>query len=148
MKTGDYVRTPRFLTVKISTMFCSENDAREHGFTEPTHYDNAVYDIFGKSCGENCMIFAGVIKDTCRNGFDAVVEYSHFDEHDTKVYLYPAGKSEEGLADRYNAYLAEEKREEPENIDRNNSYLDKDEGYGIIRFIKGGYVEFFLTTCS
>lgn len=78
-------------------------------------------------------------------GVSCVVEYSHFDETDVSVTLYPYTEAESGLKERYEAYMAEEEDCEPENIDRSNSFLEPDNGYGIIRFIRGGYVEFFLT---
>lgn len=36
MKKGDYVRTPRFLNVKVEKTFRSEENAQKAGFTEPT----------------------------------------------------------------------------------------------------------------
>jgi len=62
LKKGDWVETPRFLRVQIKEVLF-RSDAREQGFTEPTHYwDDPNYDIFGKSIGENRMIFAAVPK--------------------------------------------------------------------------------------
>jgi len=61
LKRGDYVETPRFLRVKVSEILF-RNDAREQGFTEPMHYENPDYDIFGKCLGENRMVFAAVLK--------------------------------------------------------------------------------------
>jgi hypothetical protein len=61
MKKGDRVNTPRFLTVKIEDVLNPEQ-AREQGYTEPTHYDGE-YRILGKSTGLNRMVFAAVRKD-------------------------------------------------------------------------------------
>lgn len=63
MKIGDYVRTPRFLNVKISKMFQTENEARKNGFTETTHYWNdPEYGVLGKMTDLNQMVFAGYMK--------------------------------------------------------------------------------------
>lgn len=61
MKKGDYIFTPRFCTVKIEQVL-SKEAAREHGFTEPTHYRDNQYEILGKSIGLNRMVFAAVRK--------------------------------------------------------------------------------------
>lgn len=60
MKIGDYVTTPRFLTVKISEVYESPLAAWEDGYREPTHYDGGIYRVYGKSVGENKMVFAAV----------------------------------------------------------------------------------------
>lgn len=60
MKKGDYVRTPRFLTVKIEEVYEKREVAILHGYTEPTHYQDEQYDILGKSIGLNHMVFAAV----------------------------------------------------------------------------------------
>ncbi|MDR0287181.1 MAG: hypothetical protein LBI03_05690 [Clostridiales bacterium] len=63
MKQGDWINTPRFLKVEIKTVL-TKAEAREQGFTEPTHYwDDPEYDILGKNIGTNRMIFAAVIKE-------------------------------------------------------------------------------------
>lgn len=62
MKAGDYINTPRFLKVRIAEVFESRKEAKEQGFTEPTHYDDCEYDIRGKNIGENRMIFASIKK--------------------------------------------------------------------------------------
>ena len=62
MKKGDWVNTPRFLKVQIEDVLTPEQ-AREQGYTEPTHYDGE-YSILGKHTGINRMIFAAVCKDT------------------------------------------------------------------------------------
>jgi hypothetical protein len=62
MKAGDYVVTPRFLTVKIEEVFPDTASMRHEGFTEPTHYENPEYTICGKSTGFNRMIFAAAKK--------------------------------------------------------------------------------------
>lgn len=61
MKKGDYINTPRFLSVKIQDIL-TPAQAREQGYTEPTHYRDADYNIFGKHTGVNQMIFAAVCK--------------------------------------------------------------------------------------
>jgi len=58
MQAGDYIETPRFLTVKIKAVYPSETSAVSNGYTEPTHYVNNEYGILGKSAGTNMMIFA------------------------------------------------------------------------------------------
>lgn len=63
IKKGDYVRTPRFCTVQIETVFQNEEAAREQGYTEPTHYDDGAFGILGKSIGENRMVFAAFGKE-------------------------------------------------------------------------------------
>lgn len=62
MKIGDTAYTPRFCTVRIVAVFSSESDARAEGFSEPTHYENPDYEIFGKHAGTNRMIFAAIKK--------------------------------------------------------------------------------------
>jgi len=62
MKKGDYVRTPRFLTVKIAEVYEEKKDATRDGYTEPTHYQDEQYDILGKSIDINRMVFAAVAK--------------------------------------------------------------------------------------
>jgi hypothetical protein len=61
MKIGDFIRTPRFCTVKINEMFDSVKAARAEGYTEPTHYEGE-YEILGKHIGINRMVFAAVKK--------------------------------------------------------------------------------------
>ena len=62
MEKGDYINTPRFLTVKIEEVL-NKKEAREKGYSEPTHYNSPDFDIFGKHIGINLMIFAAVKKD-------------------------------------------------------------------------------------
>jgi hypothetical protein len=62
MKLGDKVYTPRFCTVKINAIFADENEARECGYYEPTHYNSDEYIIVGKHIGTNLMKFAAVHK--------------------------------------------------------------------------------------
>lgn len=63
MKKGDYVRTPRFLNVKIEKVFRNEDNARKAGFIEPTYYnDDYDFGVLGKVIGVNRMIFAGYKK--------------------------------------------------------------------------------------
>lgn len=63
MKKGDWVRTPRFLTVKIETVFPSEREAQEAGFRETTHYwGDPEYGILGKQEGACHMVFAAFRK--------------------------------------------------------------------------------------
>ena len=61
MQKGDYIYTPRFCTVQINEVFESKTEARENGYTEPTHYQGE-YEILGKSIGMNRMVFAAVKK--------------------------------------------------------------------------------------
>ena len=61
MKKGVYVYVPRFCTVRIEEVFESRNDAKENGYTEPTHY-KGNFDVLGKSLGINKMVFAAVMK--------------------------------------------------------------------------------------
>ena len=63
MKIGDYVETPRFLKVRIEKVFDSRNEARQEGYTEPTHYDKGDYEISGKHTGINTMKFAAIKKE-------------------------------------------------------------------------------------
>lgn len=63
MKKGDYVKTPRFCTVKLEEVFENEDAARKDGYVEPTHYQyqhSDGYDILGKHTGTNRMVFAAV----------------------------------------------------------------------------------------
>lgn len=60
MKKGDYVKTPRFCTVKIEHVFRKPETARANGYVEPTHYSNPDYDIQGKHVGVNRMVFAAI----------------------------------------------------------------------------------------
>ena len=62
MKKGDYVTTPRFLSVKIEKVFSSIETARGAGFVESTHYENPQYGILGRSIGLNRMEFAAYKK--------------------------------------------------------------------------------------
>nr|BEL00751.1 hypothetical protein DMOBY_06040 [Dehalococcoides mccartyi] len=60
LQIGSTVQTPRFCTVKISALFNNVQTANECGFTEPTHFRDEDYFIWGKSLGNNRMIFAGI----------------------------------------------------------------------------------------
>ncbi len=60
MKIGDYVRTPRFCTVKISAIFSDKIEAYKCGYTEPTYYKGSDYIILGKSVDMYSMVFAAV----------------------------------------------------------------------------------------
>ena len=65
MKKGDYVSTPRFCTVRIKEVFNSPREALKAGYTEPTHYHDWGYTVFGMVVGNPkpgwCkMEFAGV----------------------------------------------------------------------------------------
>lgn len=61
MKVGDYVVTPRFLTVQIDEVFHSAIAAQDAGYTEPTHYAGADAAIYGKSLDCYHMAFAAVV---------------------------------------------------------------------------------------
>ncbi len=58
IQAGDRIHTPRFCTVRIESVYESEKEAREAGYTEPTHYHREGYGICGKSIGINRMVFA------------------------------------------------------------------------------------------
>jgi hypothetical protein len=60
MKKGDYVKTPRFLTVKIEDVFEDMEIAMAQGYKEPTHFEDENYKILGKHTGTNTMIFAAI----------------------------------------------------------------------------------------
>lgn len=63
MKKGDYVRTPRFCTVKIEKVFRNKENAYKAGFKEPTHYthkNNDGYDVLGRQIDMYHMEFAAV----------------------------------------------------------------------------------------
>lgn len=62
IKVGDYVRTPRFLNVRIESVLLTEADLFEAGYTEPTHFDAPDYVVRGKSIGLNQMVFAAAHK--------------------------------------------------------------------------------------
>ncbi len=53
---GDYIRTERFCTVRISAVFPTAHEARVAGFNEPTYTGN----IFGKVLDGYHMLFAYV----------------------------------------------------------------------------------------
>lgn len=59
---GDYIRTPRFLSVKIEAVFDCEDAMRAAGYTEPTHFQDDDYVVLGKSLGFNRMSFAAAFK--------------------------------------------------------------------------------------
>lgn len=61
MNKGNYIYTPRFCNVRIEEVFKNRDEARENGYTEPTHY-KGDYDVLGKSIGVNRMVFAAVKK--------------------------------------------------------------------------------------
>lgn len=63
MKVGDYVETPRFLTVRIKKVFENMEAARLEGYVEPTHYEDPEYEIQGKHIGTYLMIFAAIKKE-------------------------------------------------------------------------------------
>jgi hypothetical protein len=63
MEIGTRIYTPRFCTVIIKEVYEDAHQAYEHGYKEPTHYDdNSEYDILGKSTSLNHMVFAAVRK--------------------------------------------------------------------------------------
>ena len=67
MNIGDYVRTPRFCTVKIDAIFSKEQEARSCGYAEPTYYESTDYIVLGKSLDIYHMIFAAVPKSLSVN---------------------------------------------------------------------------------
>jgi len=58
---GEYIETPRFLTVKVAAILGAV-EAREMGYNVPTDYHNEYFNVLGKSTGTNTMIFAIVRK--------------------------------------------------------------------------------------
>ena len=66
MKKGDFIHTPRFSRVEITKVFKNEGNARQAGFTEPTHYRDWKYGVLGKHTGPDTMIFAGYRKNANR----------------------------------------------------------------------------------
>ncbi len=58
MAPGDVIYTDRFCHVQLNEVFDSVEALMEAGYTEPTYTKNDVYDIRGKSTGENKMVFA------------------------------------------------------------------------------------------
>lgn len=60
---GDYVRTPRFLSVKIKKVYPSVEEMFRDGFTETTHFHDDDYEVCGKSIGLNRMEFAAAQKN-------------------------------------------------------------------------------------
>ena len=60
IKLGDKVETPRFLKVRIAAMFEDVALAEGCGFSEPTHFRDEDYHIYGKPLGNNLMLFAAV----------------------------------------------------------------------------------------
>lgn len=48
MNLNTFVRTLRFGEVRISAVFNSSTEARECGYTEPTHYRDESWHIRGK----------------------------------------------------------------------------------------------------
>ena len=62
MKKSDYVSTPRFCTVRIQQVFVAHQEAADSGYTEPTHFNSADYDVRGKHIGTNKMVFAAIKK--------------------------------------------------------------------------------------
>ena len=62
MNIGDYVRTPRFCTVRINAIFSKEQEARSCGYTEPTYYEGSDCVILGKWLFEYNIFFAAFQK--------------------------------------------------------------------------------------
>ena len=58
MKKGEYVVTPRFMTVMIEEVFQNREEAWLNGYREPTHYYDGEYGIAGKSKDMYHMTFA------------------------------------------------------------------------------------------
>lgn len=69
IKTGMYIHTPRFLTVKIKDLYTSEAAAIAAGYQEPTHYEwqdgqyivEGVHNVLGKCLDLYTMEFAAVV---------------------------------------------------------------------------------------
>jgi len=62
IKTGDYIRTPKFLQVRINEVFKSKEEMQQAGYTETTHYRNNEWEIRGKSIDLYHMKFAACRK--------------------------------------------------------------------------------------
>ena len=62
MKIGDYVDTPRFLTVQLERVFPSVDAAMAAGYTETTHYQGADWAILGKPIDLYHTTFAAAAK--------------------------------------------------------------------------------------
>lgn len=62
IKAGDYIRTPRFTTVRIEKVFNSVEAAYEEGYKEPTHFKDEEYMVLGKSLDMYHMRFCAVKK--------------------------------------------------------------------------------------
>ena len=58
IKKGDYIRSPRFLNVRITEVYPSVAALEEAGFRETTHFQDPDYEVFGRSVGLNRMEFA------------------------------------------------------------------------------------------
>lgn len=67
IKINDVIRTPRFLSVRISEVFNNGYQAAGQEYTEPTHYESDDWEIKGKVIGINRMVFAAYKKQTCNN---------------------------------------------------------------------------------
>lgn len=59
---GSIVSTPRFLSVMLSDVFPSCEEAQVAGYREPTYYKSDYFEVLGKSLGNNCMAFAAALK--------------------------------------------------------------------------------------
>ena len=62
IKVNDKIKTPRFLTVRISEIFETVEEARQNGYYEPTYYLDDSITVLGKSIGVNRMVFAAAYK--------------------------------------------------------------------------------------
>lgn len=58
IKAGDYVRTPRFLEVRIKEVFPDGRSMREAGYKEPTYFADEEWEVGGKSLDMHHMEFA------------------------------------------------------------------------------------------
>lgn len=58
MNTGERVYTPRFCTVTVKEVFIDRHTARENGYTEPTHFHENGWTVYGKSLDVYHMEFA------------------------------------------------------------------------------------------
>lgn len=62
IKKGSVVHTPRFLDVRISEVYDNQDQLREAGYTEPTHFVDAEWEVRGKSIDLFRMEFAAARK--------------------------------------------------------------------------------------
>ena len=60
---NEYVKTLRFLDVRISAIFTKAEDARTLGFTEPTYY-KGDFEVLGRQYASDRMDFCAIVPKT------------------------------------------------------------------------------------